>query len=286
MKKQSSQQRQVNQYDKIFKENIEAVIPSLMEKVLGIIAVEQEELPDDIQHTKERKPDVLKKIIDDKGRTFVFQLEFQVADEPDMVYRMADYHLMLARKYRLPVEQFVIFLGSSKPTMAASLQTNRLTFSFPIVSFAELDYLIFLKSDKPEEIVLGILANFDPQPPHKAIEQLLKRVQETTAGELTFNRYVNQLRILAQLRNRQPLLNDAMLTISQFFNEEDDVLFKRGERLGEQRGELRGEQRGEQKTKEQIVKNLLIKTSMTHQQIAETAEVSVEFVERIVRTIN
>lgn len=56
--------KQTNQYDKIFKENIEAVIPSLMLNVLEINAIAIEELPDDIQHTKERKPDVLKKITD------------------------------------------------------------------------------------------------------------------------------------------------------------------------------------------------------------------------------
>ena len=36
---------QANQYDKIFKENIEAVIPSLMQNILGINAVLSEELP-------------------------------------------------------------------------------------------------------------------------------------------------------------------------------------------------------------------------------------------------
>jgi len=53
--------RQSSQYDKIFKENIEAVILSIMQNLLGITAVSLEELPDDIQHTKERKPDILKK---------------------------------------------------------------------------------------------------------------------------------------------------------------------------------------------------------------------------------
>jgi hypothetical protein len=53
--------RQSSQYDKIFKENIEAVILSIMQNLLEITAVSLEELPDDIQHTKERKPDILKK---------------------------------------------------------------------------------------------------------------------------------------------------------------------------------------------------------------------------------
>ncbi len=69
--------KQASQYDKILKENLEAIIPGLMENVLGITVVESEELPDDVQHTKERKPDVLKKITDAQGNTFVLQIEFQ-----------------------------------------------------------------------------------------------------------------------------------------------------------------------------------------------------------------
>jgi hypothetical protein len=53
--------RQVNQYDKILRENIEAALPGLISNLLNIHSVYTEELPDDIQHTKERKPDVLKK---------------------------------------------------------------------------------------------------------------------------------------------------------------------------------------------------------------------------------
>ena len=69
--------KQAGQYDKIFRENIEAIIPGLMRNILGITAIDSEELADDIQHTKERKPDVLKKITDEQGRTFVLQIELQ-----------------------------------------------------------------------------------------------------------------------------------------------------------------------------------------------------------------
>ena len=75
--KKTTKNYQANQYDKIFKENIEAVIPSLMQNILNIHVANSEELPDDIQHTKERKPDVLKKITDDEGNIFVLHIEFQ-----------------------------------------------------------------------------------------------------------------------------------------------------------------------------------------------------------------
>jgi len=48
-----------NEYDKIVKENIEAVIVPLAGKVLNIQIENLEEIPDDLQVTLERKPDLL-----------------------------------------------------------------------------------------------------------------------------------------------------------------------------------------------------------------------------------
>ena len=156
----NQKRKQANQYDKIFKENIEVVIPSLMENVLGITAISLEELPDDIQHTKERKPDVLKKVTDSLGNTFVLQIEFQVADEPEMVYRMADYYIMLARKYKLPIRQFVIFLGKTIPQMETELLMEDLSFRYHLRSIKVIDYQLFLRSEKPEEIVFAALDEY------------------------------------------------------------------------------------------------------------------------------
>ena len=136
-----------------------------MQNVLGITAVYIEELPDDVQYTKERKPDVLKKVTNNQGDTFVLQIEFQVANESEMVYRMAEYYVMLARKYKLPVQQYVIFLGKSKLKMATELQDINLIFRYNLLEIKAISYKIFLKSNKPEEIVLAILANFDKETP-------------------------------------------------------------------------------------------------------------------------
>lgn len=77
--------RHANQYDKILHENIEAALPGLIKHILHINAAESEEVPDDVQHTKERKPDLLKKIKDDKGNHFVLHIEFQTKNDADMV---------------------------------------------------------------------------------------------------------------------------------------------------------------------------------------------------------
>ena len=110
MAKQNPPDYQPGQYDKIIKENLEKTLPVIIRDVLHLDIVQSEELPDDIQHTKERKPDALKKVTGTAGNTYVLHLEFQIADEKEMVYRMAEYFIMLKRKYQMPIKQYVIFL--------------------------------------------------------------------------------------------------------------------------------------------------------------------------------
>ena len=86
MTKQSNKGSQAGQYDKIIKENLEITLPVIIRDVLGLDIAHSEELSDDIQHTKERKPDALKKVTDTTGHTYVLQVEFQLEDERDMVY--------------------------------------------------------------------------------------------------------------------------------------------------------------------------------------------------------
>lgn len=249
---------QSNQYDKIFKENIEAVIPSLMQKVLGITAISSEELPDDIQHTKERKPDVLKKITDINRKTFVLQIEFQVADEPEMVYRMLDYKSMLLRKYKLPVKQFVIFLGKGKPKMPTELNTEDLDFKYRLLSIKTIDYKTFLKSNKPEEIVFAVLSNFGIEKPENAIEKIILRLEETTKTELTLKKYLRQLRILAELRKLDFKIDEIMESIAKYVNEETDYFVV--------------------KSKKKIVENLLKESGLPLDKIAKMVGVTIDFV--------
>ena len=91
------------------------------------------------------------------------------------------------------------------------------------------------------------------------------RIKETTKGEFSLNRYFNQLRVLAQLRNLELNLKNAMDSIAEYIREERDVLF------------LRGLDKG----KESFVKYLLNEGNKTFEQIADITGVSVDFVKAV-----
>lgn len=265
--------RQVHQYDKILRENVEAVLPGLIKKLLGIHVVHTEEIPDDIQHTKERRPDVLKKVADSNGKTFVLHLEWQVADESDMAYRMAEYYIMLLRCYRLPVKQYVLYLGKGISHMADQLVTEQMRFNYRIIKLSAIDYRLFLRARNPEEKMLSILCQFEDDHHLKIVERIVKEVVATSESDLAKQRHLHQLRVLSNLRNLAPQIDTVMESVATWFKEENDFLFYRGKRKGEEKKAI------------EVVKALLLNTDHTIPEIAKLVNVPEAFVRKLKRSL-
>lgn len=261
---------QTSQYDKIIRENLEQTLPVIIKDLLHLDIVESEEIPDDIQHTKERKPEALKKVTDSEGNIYILHLEFQVPNEKEMAYRMAEYSIMLMRRYKIAVKQFVIFLKAGKPTMATAINTINLKYNYELVRISEVNYKLFLRSKNPEVKMLGILANLGDDNPKKVIQDIVNEINNATESNLAKNKYFNQLRIFVQLRtNVEHQLEEDMQSVSTFFKAENDIFYRKGERMGTE------------KTRHTVIENLLTKLGVSDEKAAEIAEVSIEYVKEI-----
>lgn len=266
--------KQNSQYDKIIKENLEVTLPVLIRDVLGLDILSSEELPDDVQHTKERKPDALKKVTDTAGNTYVLQVEFQLEDEKEMIYRMGEYHFMLLRKYQLPIKQYVIFLKDSNPNMPTYLETEHLKFDFTLIRIADASYQLFLRSNNPEVKMLGILANFGKEDSYQVVKSIIDGIHSNEEGDFAKSRYYKQLRTFVQLRrNVEQQFDKIMESISTFFKDENDYLYRKGE--------TKGVTIGEEKKNHKFVENLIVKLQLTDEQVAEVAEVDLAYVAKI-----
>jgi hypothetical protein len=242
----------------------------IIEDLLHLDIAESEEIPDDIQHTKERKPDALKKVTDSQGNTFIVHLEFQVKDEADMVYRMAEYKVMLLRRYKIPVKQSVIFLAAKRPNMPTRINTEKLKYNYDLIRLCEIDYRIFLNSKNPEVKMLGILANLGKYNVQQAIQNIVDGISTSTESDLEKYKYYKQFRIFVQLRKSiQPLLEKVMESVSTFFKEENDIFYRKGEI------------KGEEKKSHTVVENLIEEFGFSDEQAAQAAEVSIEYVKKI-----
>jgi predicted transposase YdaD len=293
-----SEIRQANQYDKVIRENLEDALPGLIEKVLKIETVYTEELPDDLQFTKERKPDLLKKVKDIDENIYILHIEFQTGNSKNMAFRMVEYFIMLTRRYKLPVRQYVIYMGRKKLSMKGELDLQRLHFSYDLLDLSTVDYHLLLHSEKPAEMALAVLCDFGKEDPAAVITRITTEVIRSSKDELERQQRKNQLRILLQLRKLAPENIQIMESVSTFFKKENDFLYCMGKNEGKMEGKMEGKQEGEkagiekgkqegrEESKAELVKKLLLQTDFTITKIADLTDVTEDFVNKVKNTLN
>jgi hypothetical protein len=262
--------REGNIYDKIVKENIASIIPALMDNVLGFKVLDSVVIEEKIQQTKEKEADVLRIVTDPTGRKFILHLEFQVDDYKKMAYRMADYWVLLKSKYKYPVRQFVIYIGNKQPTMKTVLSEDGNYFQFQLINITKLDYLRFLNSTNPEEIILAILGDFGNEKPETALSHIIQRLEETKTDQNTLQKHFNQLRILAKLRKLDLKFDDMIQNMAKYLDVKNDYFYIKG---------LEDE-------KIKFITYLIKEGNKTFEQIADIAETTVDFVKAVYRKLS
>ena len=272
-----------NKYDKIFKENLEEIFLPLAKRLLGIESDRMIEIPDDLQVTKELFPDFLKKVLHDiNEKDFILHLEFQSADDYGMAKRMLNYYSMLFDRYDLPVMQQVFYLGKGKSKMRNSLLHNNLNFNFGIVSFNSIPYQEFIDSDIPEEMILAILADFTNEKPEKIIKKLLEKIDRLDKGTFYKQRIVNQLEVISGLRNLQPIIVELIPKIMALdYDIRKDLRYQQGMQKGLEEGLEKGLEK-----QDKIILALLKKGKLSQEDIAEAAEVPLDYIKKIAEELN
>jgi predicted transposase/invertase (TIGR01784 family) len=277
MSKQN-EKKEANIYDKVFKENIDAVIDNFIRKILKIEIVHSEKIIAKLQRTREREADYLEKVIDKNGEEFILHIEYQTHNETNMVHRMLDYCSLLLRKYKLPVEQYVIFLGYEKPTMLTKLSYRNIHFNYHLIDIKHIDYQTFIDSDVPEEILLAILGNFKKQSLKTVVEKIVNKLGQTIDLSLESEKLFQQLLVFGRLRNLQEKIQEIMNSVSKYIDIKEDFLYKQGLEEGVEKGVEQGIEQGIEQGVEKVVVNFLMKSNLSIEQIADFAGVSLTYV--------
>jgi predicted transposase/invertase (TIGR01784 family) len=275
-----------NKYDKIFKENIGEYFLSLSKKHLGIDIAESEELKDKLQTTLEREADFLRKVTTPQGTQMIVQLEFQTTDEHGMAERMQLYFAMLRQKYRLPVRQFVIYVGNRSPNMRTTLQADEIFTGFELLDLSQIGYEHWLQSNIPEEILLTVLGNFQDDDALVVLKQIISKLVKLIDHPITLKKYVRQLMILARLRSLTVETEQTLESMGLTYDIEKDAFYKRGVVKGKKEGKQEGIKEGIQEEKTYMVVGLLKSGKMTLQEIATLARISVAEVQKIADQVN
>jgi hypothetical protein len=117
--------------------------------------------------------------------------------------------------------------------------TQNLFFNFIVLDMKKIDPDVFIKSDRPEEVLVGVLAGkFKDKP--EIIKKVKKRIVEIVKDEKEIAKYIDSVSFLAGLF-------DVEIEVKPMPIEVDirkTFLYKWGEKEGEQRGFEKGKQEG------------------------------------------
>jgi hypothetical protein len=87
----------------------------------------------------------------------MFQIEIQVQQDKTMPERMFKYYYAIVEKYKKEPTQIVLFVGRGKPP-PSDYKTPKLTLKYEVLDMKKIDPDVLIKSQKPEEVIVGVLA--------------------------------------------------------------------------------------------------------------------------------
>ena len=273
--------KQHQDFDKILKETFRSISFSLIEKVCQLKPPKLVELPMQLTRTKERRPDFAMRVETGEIKNdYVIHLEFQSQNDKRMHHRELEMYEMLFNETDLEVLQYVVYLGEKEPNMVTEVKHKNLIFSYDLISLKDIDVETFLQSDKPEELILAVLAKYPKANSSAVLDQILSKLTAIVENHRNLQKYYVQLEILSKLRKLQPLTKEKIDKMPVTYDLKTDVRFVQGQEQGIELERKRNEQE-KLKRDTALIENLLLNSTLTTSRIAKFVDVP----ESIVQTI-
>ena len=156
------------------------------------IEEELEDITGEIKLIKSLRPDLLF-----RSKEKIFHIEIQVQHDKSLPERMLIYSVAIREKFEKFPTQIVLFVGKGNPPPSV-FRTEFTIHKFKVIDMKKIDPDEFIRSNKPEEVIVGILAGkFKDKP--QIIGKVKKRIVEILKNEKEIIKYIDSISFLAGL---------------------------------------------------------------------------------------
>jgi hypothetical protein len=242
---------------------------------LNIKADDLELLATEQQRVEDRRADLVAKVKQAKAE-FILHIEIQNNNDARMPLRMLRYYTDICFAHaNLPVQQYVIYIGSDKLTMLAEKHDVGLDYRYRILDMHDIDYHDLLQQNTPDAIVLAILGDFKLDSKRTAVQEIVSKLYENLGSQpRRFREYLYMLEILSENRDLKTYIKEAETMITQVTIENLPSY-----ELGMERGMEQGMERGMEQGIEIIIRQLLNTHSV--EQVADLIHLPVDKIKLI-----
>jgi predicted transposase YdaD len=172
----------------------------------------------------------------------MFQIEIQVQQDKTMPERMFKYYYAIVEKYKKEPTQIVLFVGRGNPP-PSEYETPKLTLKYEVLDMKRIDPDVLIRSRKPEEVVVGVLAGKYREKP-EAFSKVVKKISEIVKNEKELLKYMNDINFLASLFDVKikvkPMPVQIDIRKAPFYRWGREEGLKEGLKEGERKGLIKG----------------------------------------------
>jgi predicted transposase YdaD len=226
--------KELKRFDTILKEIFSEAIGTIYYLAIGKkIGKKVKVISAEISLVKTFRPDIL---VEADGE--IIQVKIQAQQDKTLPRRMFRYYYAILEKYKKEPTQIVLFVGKGNPP-PSEYKTPKLTLKYKVLDMKKIDPDVFIKSKKPGEVILGILAGKFKDIP-KIIKKVKKRIVEILKNEEKIIKYIDSISFLAGLFDIEIKVKPMPIQVDI----RKTFLYKWGEEEGEKRGFEKGKQEG------------------------------------------
>jgi hypothetical protein len=233
-KEKERYKKELKRFDPILKEIFSEAIGTIYYLATGKkIGKKVKVISSEISLVKTFRPDIL---VEADGE--LIQVEIQAQQDKSLPKRMFRYYYAISEKYKKEPTQIVLFVGKGNPP-PSEYKTPKLTLKYEVLDMKKIDPDVFIKSKKPGEVIVGILAGkFKDKP--KIIKKVKKRIVEILKNEEKIIKYIDSISFLAGLFDIEVKVKPMPIQVDI----RKTFLYKWGEKEGEKRGIEKGLKEG------------------------------------------
>ncbi|NWF65957.1 MAG: hypothetical protein HXX81_00645 [Campylobacterales bacterium] len=234
--------------DIIAKEAIKTLVIDIAKYILNIEIKEIKFLDKELQRIEDRRADVVALI----DNSYILHIEIQNDNDKKMALRMLRYYIDIKNiNKKLPIKQYLIYIGKDRLKMENFIKTDKLDYSFNLINMKDIDCSNFFKIDTPDALVLAILCDFKNSNEQDIVNYIIQRLKEKVGkNDFEFRKYMLMLEELSQNRNLQEFIKKGEEMLTQINYETLPSYYlglergiERGIETGIEKGFLDGEQK-------------------------------------------
>jgi hypothetical protein len=235
--------KELKRFDLVLKEIFSRAVGKIISIATGEKIEEKlEDINRELKLLKSLRPDMLF-----KAGEKIFHIEIQAQQDKTLSKRMLLYSVGIEEKFGKEPVQIVLFVGKGNPP-PSYFKSEFKFLKFRVVDLKKIDPDEFIKSDKPEEVVLGVLAGKYREKP-EVFKKVIRKISKIIKNKKELLKYMEDISFLGGLFDVGIKIEPMPIQIDI----RKTLFYKWGEREGEKRGIAKGLKEGE---KRGIVKGL------------------------------